>query len=146
MVNKEKLVREWIFKAEHDLGMARLALDHKPEYTDSICFHCQQAAEKYIKACLVYMDIDFKKSHSLSYLLDLISEREKIAEEIYSMADQLESYAVKTRYPVEWPEPTLEDAQEAYRYALVFRGFCQEKLGLAAEESGKELEKPLGEG
>lgn len=95
MKNRNNLIKEWISKAEHDIGMAKLALDYKPEYTDAICFHCQQAVEKYLKAFLTYLNIDFKKSHSLSYLLDLIVEKVKITEELYAKADQLESYAVK---------------------------------------------------
>jgi len=39
--SKVVLVRDWVKKAEHDFGMARLALEHEPEYTDQICFHCQ---------------------------------------------------------------------------------------------------------
>ena len=130
MENRNNLVKEWISKAEHDIGMAKLALDYKPEYTDAICFHCQQAVEKYLKAFLTYLNIDFKKSHSLSYLLDLIAERKKITEEIYAKADQLESYAVKIRYPVEWPEPSIEEATEAYNHVLYFKKMFLEQMGL----------------
>ncbi len=71
MDNRNELIKEWINKAEHDLGMAELAMNNKPEYTDSICFHCQQAAEKYLKAYLVFLNIRFEKKHNLGYLLDL---------------------------------------------------------------------------
>ena len=117
MVNQNEIIKEQLSKAEHDIGMAKLALDYKPEYTDSICFHCQQAVEKYLKAYLIFIGIRFKKSHSLSYLLDLIEEKEEVPEDIYKKADQLDNYSVKTRYPIEWPEPTLEETKEAYRYA-----------------------------
>ncbi len=61
MDRRNELIKEWIHKAEHDLGMAELALENKPEYTDSICFHCQQAVEKYLKAYLVFLDVRFEK-------------------------------------------------------------------------------------
>jgi HEPN domain-containing protein len=32
-----------------------LTLDNKPAYTDIICYHCQQAVEKYLKAYLVHL-------------------------------------------------------------------------------------------
>jgi len=54
MDKKQELVYNWIKKAEHD----------------SICFHCQQCAEKMMKAYLIKKDIEFAKTHSLSYLLD----------------------------------------------------------------------------
>ena len=65
MKEKDELITEWLHKADHDLGMAELAIDHKPEYTDSICFHCQQAAEKYLKAYLIFLDVAFEKKHNL---------------------------------------------------------------------------------
>jgi HEPN domain-containing protein len=78
MKNKDDLVKEWTHKAEHDLGMAELALENKPEYTDSICFHCQQTAEKYLKAYLVFLEAPFEKKHNLVYLLDLISGKHQL--------------------------------------------------------------------
>jgi hypothetical protein len=59
MDKKQLLISEWVTKAEHDLGMAKLAIDHKPEYIDLICFHCQQAAEKYLKSYMIYRDLSF---------------------------------------------------------------------------------------
>lgn len=70
MDKKQELVYNWIKKAEHDFGMAELALEDGKEFTDSICFHCQQCAEKMMKAYLIKKDIEFAKTHSLSYLLD----------------------------------------------------------------------------
>ncbi len=123
-----ELIKEWIKKAEHDLGMAELALKNKPEYTDSICFHCQQAAEKYLKAYLVFLNIRFEKKHNLSYLLDLINEKEKVSSEFYDMLENLEDYAVEVRYPDDWIEITLEDAGEAYKTAKKVREFVLSKI------------------
>ena len=36
---------DWLLKAHRDLGLANHASQHKPEYPDLICYHCQQAAE-----------------------------------------------------------------------------------------------------
>jgi HEPN domain-containing protein len=40
----------WFHKANRDLGLAKLAQLHTPDYPDLICYHCQQASEKYLKA------------------------------------------------------------------------------------------------
>ncbi|MFH0775309.1 MAG: HEPN domain-containing protein [bacterium] len=128
MDNKTELIKEWIYKAEHDLGMAELALENKPEYTDSICFHCQQTAEKYLKAYLVFLDIRFEKKHGLSYLLDLINEKEKVAEEFYEIAEKLEDCAVEIRYPDDWFEPALEEAKESFEVTKKIKGFVLEKI------------------
>lgn len=108
--------------------MAKLAIEHKVEYTDLICFHCQQAVEKYLKAYLVYLNIIFKKTHSLSYLLDLINEMDKVSGQMYSMTEVLESYAVEMRYPDDWYEPTEEEAKEAYSIAMKIRRYIFKKI------------------
>jgi HEPN domain-containing protein len=133
MDKKLLLIKEWLCKAEHDLGMAELAINNKPEYTDSICFHCQQAAEKYLKAYLVSLDMRFEKKHNLDYLLDLISEKEKVSEEFYEMLEKLEDYAVEIRYPDDWFEPELEDAKEAYQIATRVKEYVLTKLKISGE-------------
>jgi HEPN domain-containing protein len=57
--NSKALIDEWIRKADHDLGMARLGIQSGAAYTDGICFHCQQAAEKYLKAELLRRNIPY---------------------------------------------------------------------------------------
>ncbi|MFH1963298.1 MAG: HEPN domain-containing protein [bacterium] len=126
--NSTELIKEWIHKAKHDLGMAGLALENKPEYTDSICFHCQQTVEKYLKAYLVFLDIRFEKKHGLSYLLDLINEKEKVSDEFYEMLENLEDYAVEIRYPDDWFEPTLDEAKDVYEIAKKVEEFVLEKI------------------
>ena len=117
-MDKEQIIESWLRKANHDLGMAKLALESGAEFTDSICFHCQQYVEKMLKAYLISKDIIFIKTHSLSYLVDLIAEQEIVSEEIYRISESLESYAVLVRYPADGYEPTHEDAKEAYLNAI----------------------------
>ena len=47
-------VRQWLRKAVNDQRAARAALDQDPPITDVAAFHCQQAAEKLLKAYLVW--------------------------------------------------------------------------------------------
>ena len=47
--------RAWIKKAESDLKTAEHTLTLKENCPfDTVCFHAQQCAEKYLKALLVY--------------------------------------------------------------------------------------------
>ena len=124
----QSLVKEWISKAEHDAGMAELALREKPEYTDSICNHCQQAAEKYLKAYLTFLNISFEKKHDLDYLLDLISDQDAEVKQFYDLAEELNSYAVEIRYPDDWFEPTLEEAQKALSSVKIIRKHILSKI------------------
>ena len=62
MKSKIDLLKAWIKKAENDLIAAKILFKTKPEPPlDIICFHAQQCAEKYIKAYLVYHNIEFEK-------------------------------------------------------------------------------------
>jgi len=80
-------------------------------------FHCQQAAEKQIKAVLTAHEIPYKKSHELSYLAGLIEEHKIDAPTALTQADTLTDWAVEFRYEGEEP-PTLDrDAALAARRA-----------------------------
>ena len=46
------MTREWLRKAEADLRSARRLFALKPTDHDVVCFHCQQAAEKFLKGLL----------------------------------------------------------------------------------------------
>jgi HEPN domain-containing protein len=70
-----------------------------PDYFDTIAFHCQQAVEKYLKATLVFYDIEFLRSHDLIYLLDLLSDRVEIDSDTYNKAITLNGFSTEIRYP-----------------------------------------------
>jgi HEPN domain-containing protein len=60
MKDKIDLVKMWIRKAESDLKTSIHSLKIKPDPPfDTICFHAQQCAEKYLKAYLTYHEIEF---------------------------------------------------------------------------------------
>lgn len=121
MNEKIEIVSMWIEKADHDLGSAEIIFLHLPEFNDTITFHCQQAVEKYIKSYLTFSDIPFKKSHNLTYLLGLITQKESISDVLYDSAAELEDYAVDIRYPDTTIELTDEDIKRAIDIAKNFR-------------------------
>lgn len=86
MSEKIDVIKQWVKKADHDLGTAQLTHLYIPGYVDTIAFHCQQAVEKYFKSYLIYLDIPFKKQHSLNYLLSLISQNNEISNELFNYA------------------------------------------------------------
>lgn len=74
--SKVDLVKKWLEKARRDLMTAKSGLDSSEPFTDIICFHAQQAGEKYIKAYLVWQEIEFPKTHSLEDLFLLSTQRD----------------------------------------------------------------------
>ena len=63
---EDEIVREWLVKAQHDLMSAERLLSGDEPIRDTGCFHCQQTAEKALKAFLTHYGIEFEKSHSLA--------------------------------------------------------------------------------
>ena len=65
------LTQEWVDKAEGDFATAKrefsAAVD--PNF-DAVCFHSQQCAEKYFKACLHEAKVEFPRTHDLLALMD----------------------------------------------------------------------------
>ena len=46
----KKATREWVKKAEQDWVLAEQGIQSQVPVHDGTCFHCQQSAEKYLKA------------------------------------------------------------------------------------------------
>lgn len=128
MTAREELVEQWVKKAEHDLGFAELGHQFKPEYSDLICYHCHQTAEKYLKALLVFLGIVFKKKHDLTYLLDLIAEKIQIDDNLHNCAEILADYAVEIRYPTSWTFPDKNEVEEAFQAAKSVKNFVLEQI------------------
>ena len=64
-------INDWKQKGANDLASACKLINTDEAITDTGCFHCQQAVEKYLKAFLLSKNIEFKNTHSLTYLLEL---------------------------------------------------------------------------
>ncbi|NPV75200.1 MAG: HEPN domain-containing protein [Anaerolineae bacterium] len=66
---------------------------------DAVCFHAQQAVEKYLKAVFQESGAMIPRVHSLIELLALISTNDASFLLIQGNANVLEGYAVQFRYP-----------------------------------------------
>jgi HEPN domain-containing protein len=118
----------WIEKADHDLGTAKIIFLHIPEYYDIIAFHCQQAVEKYIKALLIHYRIEFIRSHDLVYLLDLLTEKIKIDDIKFKSVFSLNNYSVQIRYPNKIIHLSKDELVNAIKTAEDFRIFCLKEI------------------
>ena len=59
---REREVRAWLRKADDDLRGAQVDLAAAPPLVEDALFHCQQAAEKAMKAFLTAHDVTFRKT------------------------------------------------------------------------------------
>ena len=116
-----RLVGAWIDKAEQDIGAAGDLLSVDTHFLYSVCFHAQQATEKYLKALLVWHGLDAPKTHDISLLLQRLASHEAGLVDRVRDADLLTRYAVDIRYPGEQPEPNREEADRALELASMVR-------------------------
>ena len=134
MMNPE--VKQWFDFSVLDLGVAEhLYETYHPCPYEIICYHCQQAAEKAIKAVILFSDLKggLPRSHDLSFLLNQIRNRYSVSERILDYADELSQYGVATRYP---NELFLEQhhAKEALYMAKEVLAWCREQVEMTSSE------------
>ena len=116
-------LKNWITKADNDLKAAEHELDRAESeiLADIVCFHCQQAVEKYLKAYLITRKAEFGKTHNLEYLLELCAKSNPAF--ISLELGNLSFYAVEIRYPDEFYLPALEEAQKSFKLACKIKDF-----------------------
>jgi HEPN domain-containing protein len=121
-------LRQWIRKTEHNLEAASriLAVAEGCPF-DTVCFHRQQAAEKYVKCLLTYLGVQFPRTHDLKALVALIPIEQgfPIGGDLLS---ELTPYAVGCRYIDDWLELELADAQSAISLAREVRSVVRTQL------------------
>lgn len=111
MRQHEDEVREWLEKAREDLEAARRLLTPEP-LTSPAAFHCQQAAEKALKAFLVSNGHRFRKVHNLVYLVELCQEYDPGIGELGDDVGRLNPFAVDERYPTPHKSPPEDLVRE----------------------------------
>src|SRR5262245_7037523 len=119
----KRITREWVRKAEDDFQAAGiLAGSHEP-FHDQVCFHCQQSAEKYLKALLEEQDATIVKTHDLEGLLDLLRPHHASLGSYRRGLRFLTGFAVDPRYPL--MRTTRRQAAAALRWAGKVRDACR---------------------
>lgn len=90
--------KEWLKFADYDLKVAQdnLTLGHY----SYVCQLSQQAAEKYLKAFLVYHGKEPKRTHILRELVSDCANIKQGLQSLIKAAKELEQYYIPTRYPV----------------------------------------------
>ena len=125
-------IRQWVGKAEHDFTTAEymLTLSEGCPF-DTVCFHAQQCAEKYLKGLLTFRSVDFPKTHDLVVLLNLAGRSTTLGVDLLDI-EPLNRYPVEARYPGDWESFTREEAEEAVRLARKVREAVRKLLPPAA--------------
>ncbi|MFZ5759482.1 MAG: HEPN domain-containing protein [Thermodesulfobacteriota bacterium] len=122
-------VRQWLHKADHDLrSAARLMSGGEEALLDTAVYHCQQAAEKALKAYLTAHGVVFPKIHLLLPLLALCADIDSSFSQLTDAAEFLTPFATEFRYPGDILEPEPADAEDAYNLAKRVVNFVESRL------------------
>lgn len=123
----------WIEQATDDLEVAEILLAHDPPKSAAAAYHCQQAAEKYLKAFLVYHGRRPPYTHNLEALLDLSTQCEATLQNLYDIVKPLAPFAVDIRYPGTDVSATKKEATAALQQARKVRNAIGSLLPLSRE-------------
>ena len=113
---------EWLEFARMDLRSAEFPLNMRPVPVEIICCHCQQAAEKALKAVLAYNDTEPPKIHDLPLLCELCEKTFPAFSRLTVPCARLLPYGVQVRYPsanqlgAEEMRAALADSREVLRF------------------------------
>lgn len=69
-----EFARLWVFKAEEDLLVVRQLMQSEIPVKSAIGFHCQQAAERFLKAFLAFHQQEIIRTHNIEFLLQQCSQ------------------------------------------------------------------------
>lgn len=128
MKKRADLVDEWFKKAESDFKNISLVMVDSDPPTDTVCFHAQQAAEKYLKGFLFFHQIRFPKIHDIESLVELCNQVAPDFNELIELAADLSAYSVEIRYPDNFITPSLDEAKEAIGNAQKIKQKVLEKM------------------
>lgn len=120
--------RKWLRKANDDLGVAYALIAAAETFHDAVCFHCQQAAEKYIKAMLCEAGLPVPRIHDLTTLAKLLAPHNSGIVRHRRRLSHLTEYAVEYRYPSK--RARAKQARSAVKSAEIIQDFCRTALSL----------------
>lgn len=105
----------WLAIVKEDLGAAKFLL--KGEFFSSVAYHSQQAAEKSLKAFLVFKNRPVLKTHDLDKLLELCMAIDHEFKKLFDAADYINPFSTKFRYPDEFSILDFKGAELAITHA-----------------------------
>jgi HEPN domain-containing protein len=124
----KKLTREWVRKAEADYRAAEKLNRGGDPLHDQVCFHCQQCAEKYLKALMEELGLTVHRTHVLQRLLTRLLPHHPSLRALNGGMKFLTRFAVGTRYPGD--DASKRQARAALRWAGKSRDAIRLLLGI----------------
>jgi HEPN domain-containing protein len=103
------VIASWLKVVDDDLRQVVNNLQGPLPSPAGAAYHCQQAAEKLVKAMLVKAGLAFPKTHDIAALVGLLPTQHPLKDKLSSL-EKLTPFGVAYRYPAEdeWEIPSAE--------------------------------------
>lgn len=131
-----KYASDWFARGDEDLALVGLVLEKRTGSANLVCFHAQQAAEKYLKGFLAQNDLHVRKIHDLEILLGDCKKINSFFAEIENDARFLNKFYVESRYPDDYINLSFEDVETAYAAALRVKEFVMREIKPSERNGG----------
>jgi HEPN domain-containing protein len=128
-MKRHEQARLYLYKAAEDEALLYEVIN-SPRVSDAaIGFHCQQAAEKLLKALLSHMGVRFRRTHDIKELMDLVQDGGMSIPPSLMELDLLTPYAVEFRYDLlPWNAEIPLDRQRAWKMVRGLRVWVEDIL------------------
>jgi HEPN domain-containing protein len=105
----------WLRRARSNLAIAQME-KHETVMLEDLCFEAQQAAEKALKALLIYKSGEYPRTHAFTLLLTRLETYLTVPSTVREVIE-LSDYAVQIRYPGNYYPVSEEEYQRAVKLA-----------------------------
>lgn len=122
----------WLQRAESNLRVAYLGRG-EGVFLEDLCFEAQQAAEKALKALLIYLSGDYPRVHAFALILEQLEQHMAVPESIREVVE-LTDYAVQMRYPGDYHPVSEEEYERALELAERVLRWVRSQTGEREEE------------
>lgn len=129
MVDK-KIAQNWLDKADEDLAFAKASLQEGLEFYSQICFYLHQSVEKYLKAYIIAKELNLKRIHDLTVLVQICMENDPEFNKFNETAKLLNPFYIGTRYPDFIISVNKSTAKKALQAAEEVAMFIKSKLSI----------------
>ena len=132
-------IKEWVRFAQMDYDAAKnMSVLFHPVPLEIVCFHCQQAAEKILKAYAIANGEPLIKTHDLSIILAQCKKHNQLFSSLDRASIILNDYAVIYKYPTNEDAVTEHDMNNALDQALKIIEFTHARLAELVTDTDSE--------
>ena len=121
-------LNHWIKKAEEDITVIQKLTEFEIIASSAVCFHCQQAVEKFLKDFLIANNKEIVRTHNIEFLLAECSDIDKDFEKIDPL--NLTDFEVDIRYPGDFCYPSEQEVIIYSNLALQIKNLVKSKIKL----------------